>query len=322
MSVFAKQTSRFVKLKNVGDSVSGIITEISEPRQATKYDPRPDAPRVPDFWESSDGGAPRPKMEIVLTLQTDINEGPDDSGNADDGKRKLVVPIFYKEGSMLSSIQNAIIGAGGQDIELGAWVGVRHTGHDPASANPQNPRKLYEAAYRRPAGGGGAFQANAGQPAAQQPAAQPAQQFQPPAAQPAAQPAAYQPPVAVNQQTGEVGGQAAAPSWGGQTAAGAPVAGAPEQAWSAPATAYVPPANPTPEQAQAMAHFPAAQTAWQPPAAAAPAPAPAAPPAAPQMDAAAIKNLIAQGAPDGYILENVPGSTPEAVAAIRNAPQF
>ena len=316
MSVFAKQTSRFVKLKNVGDSVRGVLTEISEPRQSTKYDPRPNAPRVPDFWESSDGGAPRPKMEVILTLQTTINEGPDESGNPDDGMRKLVVPIFYKEGSMLSVMQNALVAAGAKDLEIGAELGWRHTGHDPESANPQNPRKLYEAFYNRPAGGGGVFQAGAWQQQAPPQQQQAAPQYQEPVPSQHGQPPApaYQPPVPVNQQTGEVGGQQQAPTWGGQTAAGQPVQ---EQTWQAPPEAYQPPANPTPEQAQAATHFPAAQPAWQPPQEQQAAPAPA-----PQVDAGAIRTLIQQGAPDGYILQNVPGATAAAINAIRNAPSF
>lgn len=311
MTVFAKQTSRFFKLKNVGDAIVGTLTEISEPRQATKYQQNPNAPRVLDFWESSDGGPPRPKMEVILTFQTDLNEGPDDTGDPDDGKRKLVVPVFYKDGSMLTAIQSAMLRAGAKDLEIGARVGVRHTGHDPDSANPAQPRKLYEAFYERPAGGGGVFQQQEQQhQPPQQQAAPPQQQAAPPQQQ-----AAWQPPTPVNTSTGEVG-QQPAPSWGGQTAAGAPVQGGPEQQWQAPPEAYVPPANPTPQQAQAAAHFPAAQqAAWQPPQQ-------AAPPAAPQMDVAAIKDLIGRGAPDGYILQNVPGSTPEALAAIRNAPAF
>ncbi|UXE04777.1 hypothetical protein QEH44_gp41 [Arthrobacter phage Shambre1] len=331
MTVFEKQTSRFFKLKNIGDQVSGFITDISEPRQATKFNANPQAPRVLDFWESSDGGAPRPKMEVILTLQTELREDGDD-----DGKRKVVVPVFYKDGSMMSAIQTACFGTGATDLEIGAWLGIRFTGHDPDSQNPQNPRKLYEAAYKRPAAGGGAF--------AQQQAAQqaPAPQQQPggfqqggftgapaPQQQAAQQAPAWQPPAAVNPATGEVGGQAAAPSWGGQTAAGQPVQDP---------SLYQPPANPTPEQQQAMNHFPAAngqQPAWQPPAPAAAQPGPyqqsaqqppaagPAPQAAPQqlpvveVPVQQIRDLIAQGAPDNYIAATT-GASMEAISAIRN----
>lgn len=345
MSVFAKQTSRYAKLKNVGDRISGIVLNVSEPRQSMKYDPRPGATRVPDFWESKDGGPARPKMEVVLTLQTDLNEGPDDDGVADDGERKIVVPVFYKEGSQLFEIQKAIVAAGGKDIENGAWLGLAHTGHDPESANMDNPRKLYQAAYKRPSGGGGAFAAGAGQeqPAAQpqqtqqqppvhplnggqgawqQPAAQPQQtqqQWQQPAAQ-AAPPAqqqqqAWQPPVQLNTSTGEVnGGVPATDAWG----APAQAAQQPQQGWEPPrdeAAMGQPVQNPNPVQQQALNAFNGGQNAgWQPPAAAAP---PAAPAPATQVDVAAIQGLISQGAPDGYIMQQT-GASQEAINALRN----
>lgn len=321
MSVFAKQTSRFFKLKNVGDQIAGTITEISEPRQATKYDPRPGAPRVLDFWESKDGGPARPKMEVILTIQTDLNEGPDETGTPDDGQRKLVVPVFYKDGSMLSEIQKAMVQAGGKDIETGAWVGVRHTGHDPESANPDNPRKLYQAAYKRPAGGGGVFAEGANDQ--QQAPAQPAQQqWQQPAAQPAANPGwnapepqqaqpAWQPPVQVNTGTGEVnGGVPATDPWGAPVQA--PLQ--PQQAWEPPRNEQAmgqPVVPQTAQQEQAVRAFNggAAQQQWQPPA--------AQQPAAPQVDQAKVLDLIRQGAPDGYITENT-GATTAQISALRN----
>ena len=328
MTVFAKQTSRYAKLKNVGDAISGTILEIGEPRQSMKYNPNPDAPRVPDFWESSDGGAPRPKMEVVLTLQTELNDGPDESGNPDDGKRKQVVPVFYKDGSMLNAIQTAMFPTGAQDLEIGAWIGVRHTGHDPDSANPQNPRKLYEAAYRRPAAGGGAFRAQE----QQQPAAAPAPQAQQPNAAQYGQPAqgggwgaqggAQQPAQGGGWQRGgglpNQGYNVPAPEPQQQPAWGEPQhvqagTGEVNAGWPPPQDAYQPPANPTPQQAQAAQHFPAAQPGWQQPAAAV-----AAAPQAPssyQVDMAL--GLIQQGAPDNYISEQS-GLSMEAVSALRN----
>jgi hypothetical protein len=328
VTVFEKQTSRFFKFKNVGDAISGILTDIGEPRQATKFNPNPDAPRQLDFWESADGGVPRPKMEVLLTLQTELREDAED-----DGKRKVVIPVFYKDGSQLSAIQAAMFPTGATDLELGAWMGLRFIGHDPDSANPQNPRKLYEAAYKRPAAGGGAFKAQPAQqpgqaPAAsQQPVQQPAWQqpgpgqyqgppdtqrpgaTQPPAAPYGQQQPAWQEPQHVNAGTGEVSG------WQQQPASVAPSWPEATQEWAAPANAYTPPANPTPVQQQAMNHFPAAQQQpqWQQPAAQQPAA--AAPPSSYQVDMA--MGLLQQGAPDNYISEQS-GLSMQAVAALRN----
>lgn len=327
MTVFEKQTSRYFKFQNIGDTIVGTLVDIAEPRQATKYNPDPNAPRVLDFWESSDGGAPRPKMEVVLTLQTELREDADD-----DGKRKVVIPVFYKDGSPLSAIQAAMFPTGANDLEMGAKLGLRFVGHDPESKNPQNPRKIYQGHYERPAAGGGAFamqQGGQGQqpaPGAQQPHQQqnwqqPAPQGQPGGFNPAQgqqapqqnwqQPApqqqpAWQEPQHVQAGTGEIS------SWGQQPAAGG------QDNWQAPASAYQPPANPTPQQQQAMAHFPAAQPGWQQPQQQAPAAPPQQPAAAPssyQVDMA--MGLIQQGAPDNYISEQS-GLSMEAVAALRN----
>jgi hypothetical protein len=337
VTVFEKQTSRFFKFKNIGDTIVGTLVDIGEPRQATKYNPNPDAPRVLDFWESSDGGAPRPKMEVLLTLQTDLREDPDD-----DGKRKVVIPVFYKDGSPLSAIQAAMFPTGATDLELGAKVGLRFTGHDPDSANPQNPRKLYQGLYERPAAGGGAFQHQPAQnqpaPAAQQPAqqanwqqpGQPAQGGGFGAPAPAQQPGGWEQAPAQNQWAGAPGQQQPAaaqqPVWqdpqhvqaGTGEVTGWQQPAPQQQEWAAPPEAYQPPANPTPQQQQAMAHFPAAAPGWQQPQQQQPAAAPQqqpAPPSSYQVDVAL--GLIQQGAPDNYISEQS-GLSMEAVSALRN----
>lgn len=330
MTVFEKQTSRYFKFKNVGDTIVGILTDIAEPRQATKYNPNPDAPRVLDFWESSDGGAPRPKMEVVLTLQTELREDPDD-----DGKRKVVIPVFYKDGSPLSAIQAAMFPTGAKDLELGAKIGLRFTGHDPESQNPQNPRKLYQGLYERPAAGGGAFAHQGGQQQAQQPAAAPQQQAQQPAWQqpaPQAQPGGFGAPAAAQQPAWQQPQQQPAPQWqdpqhvqaGTGEITGWGAAPSQEPAWQAPPEAYQAPANPTPQQAAAGAHFPAwqaqqqpagQQQAWQQPQQQAAPPQPPAAPSSYQVDVA--MGLIQQGAPDNYISEQS-GLSMEAVSALRN----
>lgn len=338
-SPFAKQTSRYFKFgKEPGSSITGKIIRIGEQRQSYKYDPRPGAPKQLDFWEAAQGGAPRPKMEIPLTLQTEIRDPQDPE---DDGQRILVVPIMYKEGGILSAIQKAIDLAGGQDIAVGADLWVQFTGYDPESQNPDNPRKLYAAGYRLPPAGGGAFQGQ--QPPAQQP-----QSYQQP---PAAPQQSYQQPPAAPQQT--------APGFGGQTATG-------NQQWQQPAPQQQPaqfnpiaaqqggsgwqqpqggqpiaPANPTPQQQQAANSFygsgpqpgatyqpapegnppgqpfgggqqqpPAQQPQqWQQP------PAQGQPPA--QVDTAMIQQMIAQGAGDGDIAAAT-GASLQAITAIRN----
>lgn len=339
MSVFAKTTSRYHKLKNVGDSIQGTILEIPEPKQSTVYNPDPAAPKKLDFWESRDGGPARPKLEVHLLLQTEINEGPDENGEPDDGERRLVVPIFFKDGSMMSAIQAAMGRAGAKDLEKGGKIGIRFTGHDPESANPQQPRKLFEAYYEKPAAAGGVF--------AQQPqAAQAPQQYQQPAQAPAPQAQQWQQPQAAQTPAQQAWDQQPAQAqWQQPQAAQAPAQqpAAPAQQWQAPQAVnpstgelgqqwgqqptaepardpgmYQQPEQPTPVQQQATAAFngTAGQQGWQPPQAAAPQQ--QAQPAAPvQVNAEQVRELIRQGAPDGHIAQ-VTGASLEAITALRN----
>lgn len=331
-SPFAKQTSRYFKFgKQPGSSIQGTITHIGEPRQSYKYDPRPGAPKVLDFYEGAQGGPPRPKMEVVLTLQTDLrDDGPDD-----DGMRKLVVPIMYKDGSLISAIQNAIDAAGGKDIAVGAQMWAQFTGFDPDSQNPDNPRKLYAAGYRLPPAGGGAFQQGGGQQ--QQPAQQPqfnqGGQLPPAPQQPYQQPQQWQQPQPGGQQQPQPGGQQYPPA----DVAGVPFQQQPQQdPWGSPVDAaqqaqqWQPPAggqpiapvNPTPQQQQAAASFygsgPQPGATYQPPANEQPPGQPFGQQQPPQqVDPALIQQMIAGNASDGDIM-GATGASLQQISAIRN----
>lgn len=184
MTVFQKQTNRYFTFGRqpvAGQTgVKGQVLAISEPRQAYKYNTNPQAPKVLDFWDAE---KTRPKMEVVLDLQTELRE-PSEDGTADDGRRKVVITVDYKRGGKLAAIQDAMQAVGADDIEVGAFLALWFTGYDPDSQNPDNPRKLFQANYQRPAAGGGAFQ--------QQEQQQPQQMAGPP------QPPTQQNPYGVN----------------------------------------------------------------------------------------------------------------------------
>ncbi|MHC6592401.1 hypothetical protein [Arthrobacter sp. C152] len=226
-SVFKKRSSgKFAKFATPGATVAGTITEISDQKQATKWNPDPKAPRELDFWPSGD-----PVMEVWITVQTQDRDPQDPE---DTGQRTIVVTVNQKAGGPLAAIIDACEQAGVESPLPGGFLALTFTQFDPESKNPQNPRKLYAAKYQAPAPGGGAFQAQAQQaPAVQQPAAQQYNEWNPapPAQQQAAPPSwaqapaqqqaqAYQPPVQVNTTTGEIAAQqapapAAAPQQGG-----------------------------------------------------------------------------------------------------------
>jgi hypothetical protein len=228
--------SKFATFQQAGATVAGTITEISDQKQATKWNPDPKAKRELDFWPSGD-----PVMEVWVTVQTQERDPQDPE---DTGLRTIVVTVNQKPGGQLAAIMDACEAVGAETPLPGGFLALTFTHFDPESKNPQNPRKLYAAKYQAPAPGGGAFQQ--AQPPVQQqapapqqynewnpaPPVQQAQQYQqapvqqqpayaepvpsqhgaPPAwAQaPAAQPVAqqYQPPVQVNTNTGEIAPQA------------------------------------------------------------------------------------------------------------------
>lgn len=173
MTVFQKQTNRYFTFGRqpvAGQTgVKGQVLAISEPRQAYKYNINKQAPKVLDFWDAE---KTRPKMEVVLDLQTELRE-PSEDGTADDGRRKIVVTVDYKRGGKLAAIQDAMQAVGADDIEVGAFLALWFTGYDPDSQNSDNPRKLYQANYQRPAAGGGAFQQQEQPPQQQQVAGPP-----------------------------------------------------------------------------------------------------------------------------------------------------
>lgn len=171
------------KFDNQGDRVQGIV-ESFKVSQQNKFDSVNWKPtNDPDFWPSGD-----PKMQVVIAVDT--TQGGTVAGirenSEDDGVRNVYATITSGEGTMFRAIQDAIKAAHGgvkADIEQGAFLDVWFSGYDPNSKNKQNPKKVYGAAYRRPATpftqAGPADQGDQGNPWNPAPtAAAPAQQFQ------------------------------------------------------------------------------------------------------------------------------------------------
>lgn len=194
---FAPRASHSWKFTNPGDTHTGIITEVSDARQATEYGSNELA-----YWDRE---KTRPKMQVAVTLDT-AERDPQDAN--DTGKRTLWVVEDGRSGSILSAIRQAVHQAGAGTIDIGGQLTVTFSGFDPNSKNPANPRKIYSASYVPPAPAGGMFTNQApAQPAAPAPAAPaapapapaaPAQPVAPaPVAQPVAAPAAPAPVPAV-----------------------------------------------------------------------------------------------------------------------------
>lgn len=130
MSLF-ESSSKGVKFDTVGASITGVVKSAPRERQQTKY-----STQEPDFWPNGD-----PKMQILVDLQTDQRVDPND-----DGERTL----YVASPKMRKAIGEAIRAANASDILPGGTLTVTFIGNDPASKNPANPAKLYQAQYTAP----------------------------------------------------------------------------------------------------------------------------------------------------------------------------
>ena len=106
----------------VGDSFSGIIVE-AETAQVRNYDSG-----ELEFWD--DG---KPKLQIVVTLDTEYGDGAED-----DGQRKV-----YLFGQKLQATREALKKADMQKLELGSKFTITYSGTKPASNKKYNDVKLY-----------------------------------------------------------------------------------------------------------------------------------------------------------------------------------
>jgi hypothetical protein len=165
----------------VGYTVMGTITDTPKVEQMKKYQSD-----ELDFWPSGD-----PKMQIVVTLQTDQR---DPANPHDDGKRRLHIPP-----RMMHPVREAVQRVGAKGLEIGGRLAVRRTGGTGATGDPYQ----FAAEYAAPAVDPGSLLGGSQPaPAPATPAApmlaQPAPAAAPvtPAAQPLglAQPAAVPPP--------------------------------------------------------------------------------------------------------------------------------
>lgn len=130
MSLF-DSNNKGVKFANIGDSVTGTITQAPYERQQTKF-----GTQDFDFWPNGE-----PKMQVLVPLQTDIRENPND-----DGARTLYVASKNLKKAIGEAIRAANVG----DVSMGGVLTVQYVGNDPASKNPANPAKLYQAQYTPP----------------------------------------------------------------------------------------------------------------------------------------------------------------------------
>ncbi|AYN57315.1 hypothetical protein PBI_BRIDGETTE_49 [Arthrobacter phage Bridgette] len=294
LDAFKKRApSKFATFPQPGATVAGVITEISDQKQATKYNRDPKAPKELEFWPKSGD----PKMEVWVTLQTNERDPLDPE---DRGLRTVVVTVNQKPGGQLAAIMDACEAIGAETPLPGGFLVLTFTGYDPESENAQQPRKLFAAQYKSPAPGGGAFTPQAA-PAVQQAPQEQYNQWNP--APPA--PIQQQAPVQQYQQP-PVQQQAAPPAW-----AQPPVQQAPQQQYQPPVQVNTSTGEVAPQQGyQQPAQQAPVQQYQQPPVQQ------QAPQQGGGVDASQIQALIAQGMDDATI-QSTTGAPAPAIAAIR-----
>lgn len=131
---------RAAKFDQVGDQVTGTIVD-AQMQQQTAMETN-----EPLTW--SDG---RPRMQLVITLQTDDRNGDDD-----DGQRR----IYCKGGnyevasgtgtSLKDAISDALKKANARSLDEGGKLTVAYTGEAKRTNRGFNPAKLYRAKYEAP----------------------------------------------------------------------------------------------------------------------------------------------------------------------------
>jgi hypothetical protein len=125
-----------VKFDAIGDTVTGTIVSIEVRQQTSLEDGKP------LVWDNGD-----PKMQLVVTLATDLRDDGDD-----DGHRNLYVKGSKQPGSqsLHDAVRAAVQAAHVKGLAPGGTLTVSYVGEEPSKTRGFNARKLYEASYVAP----------------------------------------------------------------------------------------------------------------------------------------------------------------------------
>lgn len=118
----------------IGAKVSGTVIEATAAQQVDMDTEQP------AFWP--DG---KPKMQVIVTLQTDLDEEV-----GDDGQRRVYLK-GSKPTSSLGAVKAAIKAAGASGIEVGGKLQIAYTGDGEPTKKGWNAPKQYAAKYEAPA---------------------------------------------------------------------------------------------------------------------------------------------------------------------------
>lgn len=120
--------ARTAALSEKGDKVVGIV-ESAKIRQVRDED------GDPDFWD--DGN---PKEQLVVIVKTDLDEGEDDEGRPDDGRRAIYVKTW---GNQWRAFVKAVKEAETDDVYEGTTFGAKVIGFGEKIKKQWKPEKLF-----------------------------------------------------------------------------------------------------------------------------------------------------------------------------------
>jgi len=121
-----------VKFTNIGDSVSGIVTDEPKVQPQFKYN----KPGEVETWPSGD-----PIEQLLIPLYTQLR---DPAIEDDDGQRTLYVKGNGR--ALREALKEAISAAGARGAEIGGVLTVQYSGGKGVEGDP----KQYRAQYQRP----------------------------------------------------------------------------------------------------------------------------------------------------------------------------
>jgi hypothetical protein len=128
------------KFEALGDLIEGTVTDAVIAQQTSMES------NEPIFWP--DG---RPRMQLVVTLQTSLNDDDDDNGlrkiYAKGGRYEVA---SGKGQSMKDAIADAVRKSGAKSLETGGKLKVGYTGEGKKTSRGYSAPKLFTAAYSVP----------------------------------------------------------------------------------------------------------------------------------------------------------------------------
>lgn len=129
--------------EEIGDSVQGIITDMTKQQQTNMET------QEPLYWQNGD-----PRMMLRVTLETNLREGENDEGMRSVYLRGGNFTVARGKGnSSLQAVKDAVKRSGSaKGIEEGGLLTLTYTGEGTRPNKGMNPPKLYSAEYAPPSG--------------------------------------------------------------------------------------------------------------------------------------------------------------------------